>query len=125
MALSASRSERVKSFGMEGFGTVKTRTSGVAICCLPRRKTRPQKPWRAAHRCTLPDGTSELQPGYWSGVLRADAHDLAGHVGRVVAGQERDHGGDLPGFGRSPERLSSRQLVEHVAAGDLGQERVH
>jgi hypothetical protein len=30
--LSASRSERVKSFCMEGFGTVKIQASGIAIC---------------------------------------------------------------------------------------------
>src|SRR5688572_28666235 len=43
-------------------------------------------------------------PGRPSRVLTAHGHDLAGHVRRVVAGEEHDDVGDLPGLGRSTER---------------------
>ena len=43
-----------------------------------------------------------------SGVLAADGDDLAGHVRRVVAGQEDDHVGDLPRLGGAAERLALR-----------------
>ena len=41
-----------------------------------------------------------------SRMLAADGHHLAGHVGGVVAGQEDDDVGDLPGLRRATERLA-------------------
>src|SRR3954453_10312208 len=55
-------------------------------------------------------------------VLAGDGDDLAGHVRRVVAGEEDDHVGDLPGLGRSSEGLPSRQLLEELVGGDLREE---
>ena len=45
-----------------------------------------------------------------SGTLAADGNDLAGHVGRVVAGQEDDHVGDLPGFGAAAIGFARRSV---------------
>ena len=58
-------------------------------------------------------------------MLAADADDFTGHVRRVVAGEEHDHVGDLPGLGRSPERLARRELLEQLVGRHLGEERVH
>src|SRR5437660_7696386 len=49
-----------------------------------------------------------------SGVLAAHGHDLAGHVPRVVAGQEHDDVGDLPRLGPPTVGLPRGELVEHV-----------
>jgi hypothetical protein len=57
-------------------------------------------------------------------VLGADRYHLAGHIAGVVAGQEDDHVGHLPGLGGPAERLPAGQLGEQVLAGHLGQERV-
>src|ERR671916_1761019 len=43
-----------------------------------------------------------------SRVLGADAHDLAGHVRRVVAGEEGDNRGDLPRLGGKAEPPAPR-----------------
>src|SRR3954471_24411399 len=49
-----------------------------------------------------------------SRVLAADGDDLTGHVRRVVAGEEHDDVGDLPGLGGAAERLLRRQLSEQL-----------
>ena len=77
-----------------------------------RRREHP--PWH------VPVG-SQVQVGT-SGVLAADGHDLAGHVGRQVAREEHDHVRDFPRLGRAPERLFGGELVEqlfrrHLARG--------
>ena len=53
------------------------------------------------------------------GVLAADGDDLAGHVGRVVAGEEHDHVRDLPRLGGAAERLALGQLVEQLVGVTL------
>src|SRR5829696_6112604 len=58
-------------------------------------------------------------------VLRADRHDLAGHVGRVVAGQEGDHRGHLPGVGRPAERLAGLQHGQLLVGDGPVEEGVH
>src|SRR6476661_4755825 len=58
-------------------------------------------------------------------MLAAHGDDLAGQVGRVVAGQEDHHVGHLPRFGGPSEGLTLLELGEQVLGGDLGQERVH
>src|SRR4051812_36042210 len=46
----------------------------------------------------------------FSRVLAAYRDDLAGEIGRVVAGEEDDHVGDLPRLGVPAERLALGQL---------------
>src|SRR3954469_17420103 len=47
-------------------------------------------------------------------LLAAHGDDLAGHVGRVVAGQEDHHVGDLPRLRGPPERLALLELVQQL-----------
>jgi len=42
-------------------------------------------------------------------MLAAHGDDLSGEVGRVVAGQEDDDVGHLPGLGAAPEQLAPAQ----------------
>src|SRR3954454_10116651 len=49
-----------------------------------------------------------------SWVLAADGDDLAGEVGRVVAGEEHDHVGDLPRLGIAAERLTPGELGKQL-----------
>src|SRR5687767_3879596 len=76
---------------------------------------------------TLVEGLlmSRTLPGRSSRVLTAHGHDLAGHVRRVVAGEEHDDVRDLPRLGRPTERLLRGQLGEQLVAGHLGEEQVH
>ena len=56
-------------------------------------------------------------------MLRAHGDDLAGEVGRVVAGEEDHHVGDLPRLGVAAEGLALGQLAEQLGAAgvDIGQ----
>jgi hypothetical protein len=57
--------------------------------------------------------------------MLAHRQDLTRHVGRVVAGQEDDHVGDLEGLGGSPEGLAGRQLLEEPCGRHLLEVLVH
>ena len=57
-------------------------------------------------------------------MLGADRDDFAGHVAGVVAGQEDDDVGHLPGLRGAAERFGGGELGQQVLAGHLGQERV-
>src|SRR5690606_893006 len=49
-----------------------------------------------------------------SGVLARDRHDLAGHVRGEVAREEHHDVRDLPGLGRTAERLPRLELLEEA-----------
>ena len=50
------------------------------------------------------------------GCCEDDGHDLAGHVRRVVAGQEHDDVGHLPRLGVAAEGLALGQLGQQLVA---------
>src|SRR5690606_5442585 len=53
-----------------------------------------------------------------------DRHDLADQIGRVVAGEHRDGGRDLPDLGGAAVGLTGGEVVEQFLAGDLREEGV-
>src|SRR5690606_25959882 len=64
------------------------------------------------------------RPRAGSCALGGDRHDLAGQIGRVVAGEHRDGGRDLPDLGGAAVGLTGGEVVEQFLAGDLREEGV-
>ena len=108
----------VEAAGQDAGGVRDVADRGVAEALL-REEAR--RRWRAARRGGW--RRSAVMPAH--GLLAAHGDDLAGHVRRVVAGEEDHHVRDLPRLGGPAERLALLQLGEQLVGGDLGQERVH